>query len=183
MIVPRLGAITGATPFTCAIAVRKSRDWRASNRSRTIARGRIPTAPAPTPWIRRRPSSRPIDGANAAPSPHKVKMRSPTTSAGLRPKRSASGPTKSGAVEKPARKIATVAAACVWVVARPAWTNARLGSAMSIASGGSAVIVERKTRKPRPWISKDGTPDSERAPPRCARRSFYDSTPGRNQAT
>ena len=31
---------------------------------------------------------------------------------GLRPKRSASGPTASGAVEKPARKTAIAAAAC-----------------------------------------------------------------------
>ena len=79
-----------------------------------------------------------------------MKSVSPAISTGLRPKRSASGPTRSGAVEKPARKIAIDAAALVWLAPKSAWTSARLGSAMSIASGGSAVMAARKTTNARP---------------------------------
>ena len=103
-----------------------------------------------------------MEGANPAPRPHKVKSASPTISTGLRPKRSASGPTMSGAVENPARKIAIVAAVVVWLAPRSAWMRARLGSAMSIASGGNAAMAARKTTNARPWTLNDikATPEN-----------------------
>ena len=68
----------------------------------------------------------------------------------LRPNRSASGPTTIGAVEKPAMKIAIAAAAFACGAWRSAWISARLGSAMSIDSGGRAVSAARKSVKPSP---------------------------------
>lgn len=79
-----------------------------------------------------------------------MKTASPPSITGLRPKRSASGPTASGEVEKPARKIAIAAAVRLSLEPNSAYTSVRLGSAMSIASGGSAVIAARKARKARP---------------------------------
>ena len=57
----------------------------------------------------------------------------------------------SGAVANPARKIAIAAAAFVWVAWRSAWTYAKLGSAMSIASGGRTESPARKSVNARRW--------------------------------
>ena len=76
-----------------------------------IARGRIATAPAPAPWRMRDTISTPIDGASAQPIAARAKSARPPSITGLRPKRSASGPTRSGAVEKPARKTEIAEAA------------------------------------------------------------------------
>ena len=73
---------------------------------------------------------------------------------GLRPNRSASGPTRSGAVEKPARKIAIVAAAFAWGAWRSASRSDRLGSAISIDSGGKTDSAARNSVKPSRWTLK-----------------------------
>ncbi len=78
-------------------------------------------------------------------------MARPRSMTGLRPKRSASGPTTSGAAEKPARKIAIIVAAFAWVVCRSSSTRARLGKAMSIDNGGRAESEAKKRVKPNPW--------------------------------
>ena len=63
---PSVGAISGATLNTSETAARCRRASRPSNRSRMIARGRMPTAPALAPCTRRKASSASIEGASAA---------------------------------------------------------------------------------------------------------------------
>ena len=111
---PSDGAISGATLNTSETAASCRRASRPSNRSRMIALGRMPTAPALAPCTRRKASSTRIEGASAAPAALSVNRTSPTLMTALRPNRSASGPTRIGALEKPAMKIAIAAAASVW---------------------------------------------------------------------
>jgi hypothetical protein len=142
--------MSGATLNTIETAARRRRASRPSNRSRMIARGRMPTAPALAPCTRRRASRASIEGASAEPAAVSVNRASPTSMTALRPNRSASGPTTSGVVEKPAMKIAIDAAALACGAFRSDWIICRLGSAMSIESGGSAVSAPRKSVKPSP---------------------------------
>ena len=78
-------SIKAATLNTIATAASWSRASRPSNKSRMMARGRMPTAPAPTPCRRRKPSSAPIEGASAQPAAQRVKSEIPATMTGLRP--------------------------------------------------------------------------------------------------
>ena len=110
---PSAGAISGATPNTTETAESCRRASRPSNRSRIIARGRMPIAPAPAPCTRRNASSAWIEGARAEPAAHSVNRARPIVMIALRPNRSANGPTTIGALEKPAMKIAIVDAASV----------------------------------------------------------------------
>ena len=173
------------TSETAAICRRASRP---SNRSRMIARGRMPTAPAAAPCTRRKASSASIEGASAEPAAQSVKSARPTSMTGLRPNRSASGPTTSGAVEKPARKIAIAAAACAWGAWRSASTSARLGSAMSIDSGGRAESAARNSVKPSRWTLKRIRParrrtESELGAPELIERACRNmSSPDREEA-
>ncbi len=111
--VPSVGAISGPTLNTIETAESCRRASRPSNKSRMMARGRMPTAPALAPCTRRKASSVSIEGASAAPAEVSVNTMRPTAMIALRPNRSVSGPPMIGAVEKPAMKIAITAAALV----------------------------------------------------------------------
>ena len=82
---PSVGAIAGATPRMIETAVMRSRASRPSKQSRTIARGRMPAAPAPNPWSRRATSSMAIVGADAQAKLEMAKIARPTRITGLRP--------------------------------------------------------------------------------------------------
>ena len=140
----RPGAEDDRDRRSCSLASRPSK------RSRMMARGRMPTAPAPTPWTRRKPSSAVIEGASAQPSPQRTKSASPVSMSGLRPYRSASGPTASGAVENPAMKIAMTAAVSAGLAPNCASIVGRLGSDASMASGGSTESAPRDSVSLRP---------------------------------
>src|SRR5271165_3923544 len=115
-----------------------------------IARGKIATAPAPTPWRTRATISTAIDGASAQPIDASANSASPASITGLRPNRSASGPTASGAVEKPARKAAIAEAASAWLAPKSACTRPTLGSAMSVARAGKAESPPSNAVNPNP---------------------------------
>ena len=146
--------MSGATPNTTETAASSSRAFRPSNRSRMIARGRMPSPPAAAPCTRRKASSTRIEGARAAPAEVRVNRTRAAPMTALRPKRSASGPTRIGALEKPAMKMAIAAAASVCGARRSASISGRPGSAMSIASGGRAVSTPRNSVSPTPRMAK-----------------------------